>query len=141
MAQGNETKVRRVRTPLEIVLTGRVFCDWNSFTMKCPAPDQLRAGDLIIWSWSGDSKNPKSKSTSGLLRVSVWSGKGRKMLKVKRTRMHSHLKYESESERERKLSVFIAELRALANHTVVTATGGMELAPCDVQPEGEPSAA
>jgi hypothetical protein len=118
---------RQPKPPLE--LTGRVFCDWNCYTMLAPKPDVLQAGDLLVWSWSGDSKKPNSKSSKGLLRVSVYNGKERKTLKVKRTAVHHHLRFESDSERERKLSSLLPELRALKSRTLVKATGGFEVAP------------
>ncbi len=123
----NEKTVSKSRTKPPIVLTGRVFCDWNCFTMMCPRPDVVKSGDLIIWSWSGDSKTPSSKSSGGLLRVSVYDGKVRKAVKVKRTCVHKHLKFDGESERERKLSALIPELRAMSGRTLVPAQGGLEV--------------
>lgn len=121
-----------------IVLTGNVFCDWNCFTFICPKPDNIAVGDLVVWSWSGDSKKPSSRSSAGLLRVSVFDGKKRRTFKVKRTRVHQHLKFAAEGERERKLSVLIPELRALKGRTLEAAKGGMELAPLVVAPAPEP---
>jgi hypothetical protein len=117
-----------------IQLTGNVFCDWNCFTFLCPKPEVLGRGDLIVWSWSGDSKKPQSKSGAGLLRVSVWDGKRRKNLKVKRTKVHAHLKFDGESERERKLSALIPELRALKARELTKGKGGLEVAPFAVAP-------
>ncbi len=128
MTQGpNDKEMKRPSKKSPIVLTGRVFCDWNCFTMMCPAPDVVKSGDLIVWSWSGDSKTPSSKSSGGLLRVSVYDGKRRKALKVKRTRVHQHLKFDGEVLRERKLSALIPELRALVGRTLVPAQGGLEV--------------
>lgn len=115
-----------------IQLTGRVYCDWNCFTLMCPMPNVLQRGDIVIWGWSGDSKKPSSRSTGGLLRVSVFDGKNRKTLKVKRTRVHQHLKFDGERAREQKLSALIPELRALSGRTLTAATGGLEVAPLPV---------
>lgn len=126
-----------------IVLTGRVYCDWNCFTMLAPRPDVLQRGDLLVWNWSGDSKTPSSRSSKGLLRVSVFDGKERRTLKVKRTAVHRHLRFEGESERERKLSSLLPELRALKDRELVKATGGFEVAllpaaPSPPAPEPQP---
>jgi hypothetical protein len=135
---------RKPKPPL--VLSGRVFCDWNCFTMLAPRPDVLQVGDLLVWSWSGDSKKPQSRESNGLLRVSVFDGKERRTLKVKRTRVHTHLRFTGSDERERKLSALLPELRALKDRALVKATGGFEVAPLPVAtpvaaPEPKPAPA
>jgi hypothetical protein len=130
---------RKAKAPLK--LTGRVYCDWNCFTMLAPRPDTLQTGDLLVWSWSGDSKKPNSKSSKGLLRVSVFDGKERRTLKVKRTKLHGHLRFETDGERERKLSSLLPELRALKDRELVKATGGFEVAPLPPAPAPEPAPA
>lgn len=112
-----------------ILLSGTVYCDWNAFTFVSPMPDRLQTGDLVIWSWSGDSKKPSSKSQSGLLRVSVFDGKNRRLLKVKHTRVHHVLRYRDEAEREKRLGPLVSELRALKGRYAIIATRGYEVAP------------
>lgn len=112
-----------------ILLSGNVYCDWNAFTFASPMPDRLQTGDLVIWSWSGDSKKPSSKSQSGLLRVSVFDGKKRRLLKVKHTRVHPVLRYRDEAEREKRLGPLVSELRALKSRHAIIATRGYEVAP------------
>lgn len=125
----------RQQKPKEpLVLSGNVYCSWNCFTFMGAVPDVLKRGDLIIWSWSGDSSKPSSRNDEGLLRVSVFDGKVRRMLKVKRTRVHAHLKYGSARELEAKLSVLVGELRALKGRTVEKAAGGLQVAPLTVTP-------
>lgn len=134
-----EKKPKAPKAPL--TLTGRVYCDWNCFTMMAPKPDVVERGDLIIWGWSGDSKKPQSKASAGLLRVSVFDGKTRRTLLVKRTRLHSQLKYSGERERENKLSVLIPELRALSGRTLEKGKGGLQVAPMVVAPPSPAPAA
>lgn len=111
-----------------IVLTGNVYCSWNTFTFIRPCPDRLKAGDLVLWSWSGDSRKPSSRNDGGLFRCSVFDGKERRNLKVKGTRAHGLLRFKDDGDREQKLSKLVREMRALKDRTVEKATGGFEVA-------------
>ena len=130
---------RQPKPPLK--LSGRVYCDWSCFTMLAPRPDRLQRGDLLVWSWSGNSKKPNSNSSEGLLRVLVFDGKKRRTLQVKRTKLHGHLRFQTESERERRLSALLPELRALRDRELGKAKGGFEVAPLPIEPEPEPTPA
>lgn len=123
-----------------IVLSGRVYCSWNAFTFVHPVPDRLQTGDLVIWSWSGDSRKPSSNSKNGLLRVSVFDGKKRRTLRVKHSRVHRLLSFHDEGQRETHLSALVRELRALKGRSAEHTAGGYTVAPVEEQDDNTAAA-
>lgn len=117
--------------PVKFLLTGDVYCAWNAFSYVAPVPNKMQDGDLVVWSWSGNSRNPSSKSTHGLLRASVVYRGRRHLLKLNRSRLHAWLRYQSEDDREEKLGHVIRELRALKGRLVTKSRFGYAVEPDD----------
>jgi len=78
---------------------------------------------MVVWSWSGNSAQPKSGQNCGLFRASVFDGKTRRFLKVKNTRIHRILAFRTDDERERHLQVIVRELLRLKGRAVEWSAG------------------
>lgn len=110
------------------MLTGNAYCDWNAFTWVRPKPRVLQTGDMIIWSWSGDSAKPSSNQHAGLFKVSVWDGKKRRQFTVRNTPVNSFLRYKDGTEREKNLRALIPALQGLKGMTIEYLEGGYQVA-------------
>lgn len=124
--------MKKAKKAPQVTLTGAVYCDWNAFDFVAPLPDAKywKAGDLVVWSWSGDSKSPSSRSHDGLFAVSVVTDKRslrRSKLKVKRTRVHRNLPFSSERDREEQLRKLVTELQGLQGRVASKARFGYEV--------------
>jgi hypothetical protein len=110
-----------------IQLSGNVYCDWNSFSFINPKPDKLQVGDLVIWTWSGDSETPKSSKDEGRFAVSVFDGKKRRHFKVRNTRVNGLLSYKSDKQREENLVALVRELHVLKGNSVIWRERGFQI--------------